>query len=44
MKNHIEKGNLEVEYCPNEETISGFMRKPFQGKIVQKSRKLIMGY
>ena len=32
MMDNTEKWNIEVDYCPTEELISDFMRKPLQGK------------
>ena len=40
---HIQKGNLSVEYFPTNKMISDFMSKLLQGKLFHKFRKMIMG-
>ena len=43
LADQVEKGNLEVEYCPTLEMIGDYMSKPLQGKLFQKLKDQIMG-
>ena len=44
MTDHIEKGNLEVQYCPTEEMWADYHTKPLHGRLFHKFKKLIMGW
>ena len=44
LTDQIEKGNVQVEYCPTGDMIADFMTKPLQGKLFEKFRKMIMGH
>ena len=44
LTDQVHKSNFTVEYCPNTQTIDGFMSKPLQGKLFHKFRKMIMGH
>ena len=43
MTDQIEKGNVQVEYCPTDAMIGDYMTKPLQGKKFQEFRKMILG-
>ena len=43
MTDQIEKGNVQVEYCPTDAVIGDYMTKPLQGKKFQEFRKMILG-
>ena len=43
LADQVEKGNLEVEYCPTLEMIGDYMSKPLQGKLFLKLKDQIMG-
>ena len=43
LKDHIEKGEITIIYCPIDETIADFFTKPLQGITLLVLRKLIMG-
>jgi hypothetical protein len=43
LTDQVEKGNLNIEYCPTDEMIGDFMTKPLQGRLFRKFRDLIMG-
>ena len=43
MTDQIERGNLEVEYCPTREMIGDYMTKPLQGSLFRNFKKMIMG-
>ena len=40
----VDQGNLNVQYCPTNETIGDFMTKPQQGSKFQKFQKAILDY
>ena len=44
LTDQIEKGKIQVEYCPTTEMIADYMTKPLQGKLFEKFRKMIMGH
>jgi hypothetical protein len=43
VTDQVEKGNLDVEYCPTGEMIGDYFTKPLQGTTFQKFKRLIMG-
>jgi hypothetical protein len=43
ITDQIEKGILEVEYCPTGEMVADFFTKPLQGKLFEKFKTQIMG-
>ena len=42
ITDQIEKGNVEVRYCPTDEMEGDYMTKPLQGNKFHKFRKFIM--
>ena len=44
VKDRVDSGNMEIQYCPTEEMLADFFSKPLQGKLFRKFRDLIMGY
>ncbi len=44
LTDQIEKGNLNVEYCPTTEMVADYFSKPLQGRLFQKFRTTIMGH
>jgi Reverse transcriptase (RNA-dependent DNA polymerase) len=43
LTDQIEKGNVEVKYCPTGDMIADYLSKPLQGKLFKKFRDEIMG-
>ena len=43
IKDRIEKGEINLIYCPTNEMIADFFTKPLQGGLFTKFRDLIMG-
>ena len=43
IKDRLEKGNVEVKYCPTELMLADFFTKPLQGNLFRKFREVIMG-
>ena len=43
LTDQLEKGHLQIEYCPTEDMIGDYMTKPLQGEKFKKFRKSIMG-
>ena len=43
LTDQVEKGNLEIRYCPTDEMIGDYMTKPLQGNKFRTFRKAIMG-
>ena len=44
ITDQIEKGNLEVKYCPTDEMTADYMSKTLQGVKFRKFRNQIMGF
>jgi hypothetical protein len=43
ITDQVEKGNMEVVYCPTGDMVADFMTKPLQGQLFLKFKRLIMG-
>jgi len=43
LTDQIEKGRLQVVYCPTEDMIADYFSKPLQGTLFQKFKREIMG-
>ena len=43
LTDQIEKGQLEVEYCPTKSMVGDFFSKPLQGSLFTKFKHGIMG-
>ena len=43
VTDHVEKGNIGIQYCPTDDMIADFMTKPLQGEKFRKFRLAIMG-
>ena len=43
ITDQVEKGNLEIQYCPTDEMIGDFMTKPLQGEKFRKFQDWILG-
>jgi hypothetical protein len=43
VTDQVEKGNLEIEYCPTGEMIADYMTKPLTGALFKKFKKALMG-
>jgi hypothetical protein len=43
LTDQIEKGTVEVNYCPTEEMSADFMTKPLQGHLFETHKRSIMG-
>ena len=44
LTDQIERGNLEVVYCPTDEMTADYQSKPLQGKKFKKFKQRIMGH
>jgi hypothetical protein len=44
ITDQVEKGNVEIQYCPTDEMMADYMTKPLQGKKFIKFRNEIMGF
>ena len=42
MKDKIDSGEVEIEYCPTEQMIGDFFTKPLQGEKFMEFRKMIL--
>ena len=43
ITDQVEKGNINIEYCPTDAMIGDFMTKPLQGTKFREFRKAILG-
>ena len=43
IKDRIEKGDIEIEFCGTDDMIADYMTKPLQGQLFYKFREAIMG-
>ena len=43
IKDHVDRGELTVHYCPTEKMVGDFFTKPLQGKKFQNFTRLILG-
>ena len=43
VSDQVEKGNLDIEYCPTDDMTADFMTKPLQGEKFLKFRAEVMG-
>ena len=44
VKDRVDKGEVEVIYCPTEEMLADYFTKPLQGALFEKLRRVIMGW
>ena len=44
VKDRVETGEVQIEYCPTEDMIVDFFTKPVQGALFKKFRDQVMGY
>ena len=44
VTDQIEKGNLNVEYCPTDAMLADFFTKPLTGDKFRKFRDAVVGY
>mmetsp|Transcript_26947 Transcript_26947/g.39877 ORF Transcript_26947/g.39877 Transcript_26947/m.39877 type:complete len:422 (-) Transcript_26947:45-1310(-) len=44
VQDRIDKGEIEVEYCPTDSMLADFFTKPLQGKKFHFFREIVMGY
>ena len=44
VKDRVDKGEIEVEYCPTYHMVADYFTKPLNGKLFRKFRDIIMGY
>ena len=42
MTDQIEKGNVEIEYCPTDKMVGDYLSKPLQGSKFRKFRTSIL--
>ena len=43
IKDHLDKKEFELQYCPTDQMQADYMSKPLQGKLFISNRKEIMG-
>ena len=43
ITDQVEKGNMQIEYCPTEEMLADFHTKPLQGSKFETFRAMILG-
>ena len=43
ISDQIEKGNMEIEYCPTESMVGDLLTKPLQGSKFIEFRNIILG-
>ena len=44
ITDHVEKGNVLIEYCPTDDMTADYLTKPLNGKKFVKFRNEIMGF
>ena len=44
LTDQIEKGNIEVEYCPTDKMVADYHSKPLQGKPFNFLRRQLLGH
>ena len=44
VKDRVDKGEVEVLYCPTEQMLADFFTKPLQGALFEKFKSVIMGH
>jgi hypothetical protein len=44
MKDRVDKGEVDLQYCPTLEMLADFFTKPLQGSLFRKFWDVIMGY
>ena len=44
IKDRIDKGEIQVMYCPTELMLADYFTKPLQGSLFRRFREIIMGY
>ena len=44
VKDRIDKGEVEVKYCPSEHMLADFFTKPLQGNVFRVFHEVIMGH
>jgi hypothetical protein len=44
MADQVEKGNVQIQYCPTDEMTANYMTNPLSGKKFRKFRSNIMGF
>ena len=44
VKDRVDKGELNIIYCPTMEMLADFYTKPLQGQLYNKFRKVLMGW
>jgi len=44
VKDRVDKGEVEIHYCPTNRMVADFYTKPLQGKLFHKLRRFIMGW
>lgn len=43
MTDNVDKGKINIEYCPTDEMVGDFFTKPLQGSKFVKFRSIILG-
>ena len=44
VKDRVDKGEVDIKYCPTENMLADFFTKPLQGALFEKLRAVIMGH
>ena len=43
IKDYLDRGEFELEYCPTDKMTADYMSKPLQGKLFDQHRQMVMG-
>ena len=44
MKDRVDKGEINVEYCPTYQMLADYFTKPLQGRMFDIYRQVLMGW
>ena len=44
VKDRVDKGEMDIKYCPTGVMLADYFTKPFQGQLFNKFRNVIMGF
>ena len=44
IKDRVDKGEVDITYCPTGQMLADFFTKPLQGSLFKKFKSVIMGW
>ena len=44
VKQYLDNGEFELEYCPTESMVADILTKPLHGEIFKRLRAMLLGY